>query len=147
MGGEDLVAQGGYGYSNPGSFQSQVEQPGPVGGWQGVGIGWFLRSSSNTLTFCYSQWKADAEQFLNLNVLVSDCKSSVLHLWGCALWCVSGRKYSSFMLEAAGTDPGAVSLEQNWGLGSTLNQMVVSKHPRDNGRWLSCARNGLANAG
>lgn len=39
MGGEDLVAQGGYGCPNPGSFQSQVEQPGPVGGWQGVGIG------------------------------------------------------------------------------------------------------------
>lgn len=29
---EDLVAQGGCGCPNPGSFQSQVEQPGPVGG-------------------------------------------------------------------------------------------------------------------
>lgn len=26
---------------------------------------------SNILTFCYSQWKADTEQFLNMNVLVS----------------------------------------------------------------------------
>lgn len=26
---------------------------------------------STTLTFCYSQWNADTEQFLNANVLVS----------------------------------------------------------------------------
>lgn len=35
---------------------------------------------SITLTFCYPQWKADTEQFLNLNVLISYCKSSALCL-------------------------------------------------------------------
>lgn len=47
-----------------------------AGSWDWV----IFKVHSNMLTFCYSQWKADTEQFLNMNVLVSYCKSSMIHV-------------------------------------------------------------------
>lgn len=76
------------------------------------------------LTFCYSQWKADAEQFLNTNVLVSSANPQC-SFWGCALWCVSGRKHSSFVLETAVTDQVLCETQLSLRLG--FNQVLVTK--------------------
>lgn len=53
-----------------------------AGSWDCV----VFKVHSNMLTFSYSQWKAHTEQFLNMNVLDSYCKSSIYGDLLCAVY-------------------------------------------------------------
>lgn len=69
MGGEDLAAQGGCGCPAWELFKARL---GSLAQWE---VSLHMAGSWDwmvfkVLTFCYSQWKADPEQFLNTNVLV-----------------------------------------------------------------------------
>lgn len=77
MGGEDLVAQEVF-KARLGSLAQREVSLHMAGSWD-----WMIfKVHSNTLTFCYPQWKADTEQFLNTNVLVSSANPQ------CSVVCV-----------------------------------------------------------